>query len=294
MPELPEVETIRRGLLKYLPGRKIAHIEVKCPKLLINCSAEELERTLKGQSYADLNRLGKILIIKCGRHSLLVRLGMTGQLTFRDPEKPDSNEFKIHPVTGLQRNESQFAPDKHTHIILSHEDGTSLCYRDIRKFGRWYLYANEALDSSPELMSLGPDPFRADYTLENLRKSLHKTARAIKTALLDQSVVCGLGNIYADEALFAAKILPQRPAGSLTEAELERLYAAVKPILQSSIDNRGTTFSDYRDADGNKGENVGSLKVYGRSGKACPLCGETLVKASIGGRTSTWCPKCQH
>ncbi|MBQ7501871.1 bifunctional DNA-formamidopyrimidine glycosylase/DNA-(apurinic or apyrimidinic site) lyase [bacterium] len=294
MPELPEVETIRRGLLKYLPGRKIAGIEIKCPKLLINCSAADLERSLSGQSYADLDRLGKILIIKCERHSLLVRLGMTGQLTFRDPELPDHNEFKIHPVTGLQRNESQYSPDKHTHIIIAHEDGTSLCYRDIRKFGRWYLYANGDLDASPELKSLGPDPFRCDYTLENLREALRRTSRAVKTALLDQSIICGLGNIYADEVLFAAKIQPLRPADSLSDEELERIYSAVKPILQSSIDNRGTTFSDYRDADGNKGENVSSLKVYGRGGKNCLHCGETLNKASVGGRTSTWCPKCQH
>lgn len=294
MPELPEVETIRRGLEAKLPGHIIEKIEVKLPKLLINSNLEELKRALVGGKFTAVRRLGKILILESENYSLLVRLGMTGQLTFRDLNLPDSNEFTVHPLTSLQRALGQFEPDKHTHIILYLDGNTSLCYRDIRQFGKWYLYAKEKLNSSSELNSLGPDPFGDDYTIDNLTRGLKKTARAIKTALLDQSIVAGLGNIYADEVLFASHILPTKSAKSLTNDEIEAIFNVIKPILQKSIDNRGTTFSDYRDADGHKGDNASQLKVYGRGGQPCFLCGRELHKEKIGGRSSVYCPHCQH
>lgn len=294
MPELPEVETIRRGLEKYLPGRKISGAEIRLPKLLINCNADEFSDAVSGCSFTAVRRVGKILILDCGALCIFVRLGMTGQLTFRNPETEDSNKFSISPLTGLQRAQGQFAPDKHTHIIMHNSDGTSLCYRDIRQFGRWYLYSAEEAAASPELKALGPDPFSPDYTLERLRTGLKKTRRAVKTALLDQSVVCGLGNIYVDEVLFASGIRPDRPASSLSDDETEAVFSNIVPILQSSIDNRGTTFSDYRDADGSKGDNAASLKAYGRYGRPCTVCGGEMLRMSVGGRTSTWCPVCQH
>ncbi|MGM9997850.1 MAG: DNA-formamidopyrimidine glycosylase [Candidatus Bruticola sp.] len=293
MPELPEVETIRRGLEDKLPGLKIEKIVVNLPKLLKNINAEELEKALQGQTFAAVRRLGKILILDIGTYSVLVRLGMTGQLTFRNSQLPDNNEFSVHPVTGLQRAQGQFAPDKHTHIVVYLNEGCSLCYRDIRQFGKWYLYKTEELDSSAELNSLGPDPFSPDFTEENLAKGLKKTSRAIKTALLDQSIVAGLGNIYADEVLFASRVNPEKPAKELNPSEISAVFSAIKPILQQSIDNRGTTFSDYRDAEGNKGSNAEQLKVYGRGGQPCTVCGEKLIKKTIGGRSSVCCPHCQ-
>ena len=294
MPELPEVETIRRGLEDKLPGCTVERIEIKLPKLLINTDLAKLEEALVGYKFTDVRRLGKILIIDSENYSLLVRLGMTGQLTFRDLNLPDNNEFTVHPITGLQRAQGQFEPDKHTHIILHLDGNTSLCYRDIRQFGKWYLYTKAELKNSPELNSLGPDPFGNDYTIDNLTRGLKKTARAIKTALLDQSIVAGLGNIYADEVLFASHILPIKSAKNLTNSEIEAIFNVIKPILQKSIDNRGTTFSDYRDADGHKGNNAAQLKVYGRGGQPCLTCGQELRKETIGGRSSVYCPNCQH
>ena len=294
MPELPEVETIRRGLEDKLPGRIVERIEVKLPKLLINTNLEKLEAALVGHKFSAVRRLGKILILDSENCSLLVRLGMTGQLTFRDLNLPDTNEFTVHPITGLQRAQGQFEPDKHTHIILYLDGNTSLCYRDIRQFGKWYLYDKSELENSPELNALGPDPFSSDYILDNLARGLKKTARAIKTALLDQSIVAGLGNIYADEVLFASHILPNKSAKLLTNSEIEAIFNVIKPILQKSIDNRGTTFSDYRDADGHKGNNAAQLKVYGRGGQPCLVCGQTLHKETIGGRSSVYCTNCQH
>ena len=264
MPELPEVETIRRGLVEYLPGRVLADVEVRLPKLVKNVEISAFSHILSGQHFTDVRRLGKILILDFQTHSVL-----------------DNNEFSISPLTGLQRAHGQFAPDKHTHIILHMQDNTSLCYRDIRQFGKWYLYKSEHLRDSPELNSLGPDPFSEEYTLASLAQNLKKTSRAVKIALLDQAVVAGLGNIYADEVLFASCIQPTRAAASLTDAEIEAVFVNIKQILLSAIANRGTTFSDYRDANGEKGENVGNLKVYGRGGEKCLTCGTELLKGRI-------------
>ncbi|MGM9992090.1 MAG: DNA-formamidopyrimidine glycosylase [Candidatus Bruticola sp.] len=293
MPELPEVETIRRGLEDKLPGLKVEKILVKLPKLLKNVNSEELNESLRGQTFTAVRRLGKILILDIGVYSVLVRLGMTGQLTFRSSLLPDTNEFYVHPVTGLQRAQGQFVPDKHTHVIVDLNEGYSLCYRDIRQFGKWYLYKTEELENSPELKALGPDPFGPNFTEDRLALGLKKTSRAVKTALLDQSIVAGLGNIYADEVLFASRVNPEKPAKELSSAEIRAIFTAIKPILQQSINNRGTTFSDYRDADGNKGSNAEQLKVYGRGGQPCLVCGSELVKKTIGGRSCVCCPSCQ-
>ncbi|MBQ7529935.1 DNA-formamidopyrimidine glycosylase [bacterium] len=275
MPELPEVETIRRGLEGYLPGRKIAKVKIGLPKLLINADVDDFSRAVVGETFTSVRRKGKILILDLEKHSILVRLGMTGQLTFHNSEDEE-------------------ATDKHTHIIVKNDDDSSLRYRDIRQFGKWYLYSTEELVNCRELNDLGPDPFQDEYTLEALTENLCSTSRAIKTALLDQKIVSGLGNIYADEVLFDCGVNPNRSAKLLTEDEIKSIYVSIPKILQKSIDNRGTTFSDYRDANGEKGDNVAYLNVYGRAGQVCGRCGEVLVKATIGGRTSTWCPQCQR
>ncbi|MBQ7567333.1 bifunctional DNA-formamidopyrimidine glycosylase/DNA-(apurinic or apyrimidinic site) lyase [bacterium] len=293
MPELPEVETIRRGLAEVLPGRRIAKAVASIQKMCVSHLDTCIADAVAGETYDQVRRIGKILIIDLEKVTLLVRLGMTGQLTFRDPKLQDDGQFSVHPVTGLQRA-AQHAPDKHTHIVIEHSDGTMLCYRDIRRFGRWIAYPRAEADSAEELRSLGPDPLACPQELEaHLLKALAKTSRAIKTVLLDQSVVCGLGNIYADEALFGCGICPSRPANSLAPAEIASLAAFIPPMLLQSIANRGTTFSDYRDSSGHPGSNQNSLQVYGRYGSACYKCGTVLEKCTLGGRTSTWCPRCQ-
>ncbi len=293
MPELPEAETIRRGLQKYLPGKTVAKVTVNEPKLIKVPSCQEFIRRMAGQAFTGTRRIGKIVILDLENDSILVRLGMTGQLTYRDPASIDDTPFRTHPVTKLQTAPAP-APDKHTHIIAEHTDGTMLCYRDIRKFGKWLMYPKNELGKCPEIQALGPDPLSADFTCERLSQALARTSRSIKTALLDQNVVCGIGNIYADEILFACGISPKRTASSLTNDEISLIARETPIILEASISRNGTTFSDYRDADGNPGENVGFLQVYGRSGSPCPKCGQILKRDVIGGRGTSWCERCQR
>lgn len=293
MPELPEVETIRRGLAPKLPGRTIARVTVDRPKLVVCHTTLPLEEDLLGQTYQSVRRRGKILIVDLERTSVLVRLGMTGQMTFRDPALPDAAKFSVHPVTGLQRA-PQHAPDKHTHIVVEHSDGTMACYRDIRMFGRWIAYPREQVEDAPELLGLGPDPVAQPECLrEHLLRELPKTTRAIKVALLDQALICGLGNIYVDEALFGCRIYPATPGRELNKDQIEALAQFIPSLLERAIANRGTTFSDYRDSEGNPGHNQDSLQVYGRYGQECYRCGSTLERLTLGGRTTTWCPQCQ-
>ena len=185
-------------------------------------------------------------------------------------------------------------PKAFCRFLSSFKSGDEVQKFHVERYGWFYEILKDELKNSPELNSLGPDPFGSSYTVDNLAKGLKKTSRAIKTALLDQSIVAGLGNIYADEVLFASHILPTKSAKSLTNSEIEAIFNVIKPILQKSIDNRGTTFSDYRDADGHKGNNASQLKVYGRAGQPCLVCGQELRKETIGGRSSVYCPNCQH
>jgi len=292
MPELPEVETIRRGLERHLPGRRIRRAEVRAPKLVLHPDWESFVIELAGQTFQRLNRVGKMLILELDSVSLLVHLGMTGQLTFRDPERPDCTAFKVQPVTGLQQAE-QHAPDRHTHIILHHTDGTALCYRDIRRFGKWRLYPRAEAPRCSELAALGPDPLTGDFLLQGFASSLGRTTRQVKAVLLDQSVVAGLGNIYVDETLHRCGIRPGRRADRLNGKEVRRLYETIPCVLQEALDHRGTSFSDYRDADGQEGQHAEALQVYGRYGQPCPRCGQALRRSTVAGRTSSWCAKCQ-
>lgn len=292
MPELPEVETVRRGLERHLPGRTIRKVEVRAPQLILKPDWQSFVIELTGQPYQRLRRIGKMLIVELESSTLLVHLGMTGQLTFRDPARADAEKFYVQPVTGLQQA-LQHAPDGHTHIILHHADGTQLCYRDVRKFGKWRLYGREAAQTCPEIAALGPDPLTPAFQMEPFADQLARTTRHVKAVLLDQGVVAGLGNIYVDEALHLCGLRPTRRANKLTRREVGRLFDAIPRVLQEAIDNRGTTFSDYRDADGDPGYHVNKLQVYGRHGEPCPGCGQTLRKSTVGGRTSSWCAKCQ-
>ncbi len=292
MPELPEVETIRRGLEQGLPGRRVERAEVRCDRVLLKPDAPTFERELRGQVFREPQRHGKLLILPLERHTLLVHLGMTGQITLRDPSRPD-RPFERLPVTGLQRT-TQHAVDAHTHIVLHLEGGHQLMYRDIRKFGKWRLYRPQELSRAPELKRLGPDPFTPAYQLESFQDAMKRTRRSVKSALLDQGVVAGVGNIYADEALYRSGIRPTRRGVSLTRAELARLFTAVREVLELGISNRGTTFSNYRDAEGRSGSNQASLQAYGRYGQECYGCGGQLQRSTVGQRTTTWCPRCQR
>jgi len=290
MPELPEVETVRRTLLPYLPGRRITKVEIRDPKVIVMPTPDRYPPLLEGQRFEALERIGKQLIFRLERHALLVHLGMTGQLTYRTPER-DDEPFTRAPVTGLQRT-LQHPVDKHTHITLELDDGTAVHYRDIRKFGKWRLV--ELWELPDELRGLGPDPLTEKYTWDEFYSALKATRRAVKAVLLDQGVLAGVGNIYADEALFLAGLRPERTAQKLSKSAARKLFEAVPEVLKKGLANRGTSFSDYRDAEGNKGSNQDELWAYGRYGLPCLKCGTALRRSDVAQRTSSWCPKCQR
>lgn len=291
MPELPEVETVRLSLLPFLPGRTVSEVVVHHPKVLVEPTPDDFVRRLTGRTFHALERLGKQLVFGLGEETLLVHLGMTGQLTFRDPGRADT-PFERHPATGLQRA-LQHPPDKHTHISLGFEDGCAVHYRDIRKFGKWRLLRSDSARLPELLARLGPDPLTTAWQESRFVERIRATQRPVKAALLDQMVAAGVGNIYADEALFLAGIRPEVRGARLSRPRLRKLFAAVPEVLQQGLRNKGTSFSDYVDAEGNKGSNQDALLVYGRAGLPCFRCGSVLRKSTVAQRTSVWCPVCQ-
>lgn len=305
MPELPEVETVRRSLLPHVVGRSDRTISQVTAgeslrgsmgyRVLQRITPVQLPAMLVGRHFGDLDRKGKLLIAKLEKAKskpnwLLVHLGMTGQWTFRDPAKTDL-PFERHPTTGLQRA-WQHAPDQHTHIILTFSGGCQLLYRDIRKFGRWSVIDKAQL-LQQTLDQLGPDPLTDQFQLQGFAKSVENSQRAIKAILLDQQILAGVGNIYADEALFLAGIDPRRRGSDLSANELTKLYEAVRSVLQKGVDHGGTSLSDYVNADGEMGRNQETLLAYGRHGENCTVCQSILVKTTVAQRTTSYCSVCQ-
>jgi formamidopyrimidine-DNA glycosylase len=274
MPELPEVETVVRGLERELPGRVI--IDVRLGKTdFIEDPVALLER-LPGARIRGARRAGKFLYLELdsardagGNFCLLVHLGMTGQFTIRR-----AGEFEA----------------RHTHATFSLDDGRELRYTDARRFGRILIVSPERLRE--KLSLLGSEPLEA--TFEEFRARLAKRRARVKALLLDQRVFRGLGNIYCDEGLWRARIHPARLGASLREKELRRLYAALRRVLTEAIRLRGSSFSDYVDADGRPGEFQLRHRVYQREGKPCPRCGAAIRRGMVAGRSSYHCPKCQR
>lgn len=290
MPELPEVEVIRRGLQAKLPGRQVQGVEVRESRIVVS-EAKEFEKSLVGQTIREVGRQGKYLSLVFERHALLVHLRMTGQLTFWNASQPDAKDFYRQPQTGLQRIR-QHPIDKHTHFIIYWQDGHALYYRDIRKFGRIELLTLEQLNQHPSLLALGIEPFTDNYTFANF-KPLFKGSRTIKGLLLDQHAISGLGNIYCDEALFLAGIHPDRKVNTITPQEQERLFESIVTVLNKGINFGGTTLKDYIDSEGKKGSNQESLFVYGRKGEACRQCQSPIQKTVLAQRGTHFCPHCQ-
>lgn len=270
MPELPEVETIRRYLKEVLVGHKISlvpHLDERMVKHS-TLDAKAIASRLRGQTVHGLQRQGKFLLLQTdGVEGLVLHLGMSGRLTWERPEKPW---------------------ERHTHLIIAVGDG-EMRLVDPRRFGR-VAWVKNILEPG---LSLGCDPFSHHFTGSYLAEVLSHRMIAIKSALLDQSLVAGLGNIYADEALFRCRIHPARPAGSLSREELGRLVRAIRHVLKVSLANRGTSFSDYVDALGHPGDNLAFLRVYARNGQPCVRCRHPINRMVIGGRSSHFCPHCQ-
>lgn len=271
MPELPEVETIVGELRPLLVGRRIAGLRALWPGTLGDMDPADLSAHLAGQEIVALGRRGKyiLLYLKDG-DVLVVHLRMTGR-------------FFLCPA-GAE-------PDRFTRVVIDLDGGEELRFADLRKFGRIQLARAENL--ATVLPRLGPEPLGEDYPWAAMKQAMGKRRAPVKSALLNQQLLAGLGNIYADEALFAARIHPLRRADTLNEDEWQRLHAAVRATLLCGIRNRGTSFRDYRDGRNQRGSNQESLAVYRRTGQPCFACGAPIQRTVVGGRSSHYCPRCQ-
>ncbi|NLP37901.1 MAG: DNA-formamidopyrimidine glycosylase [Firmicutes bacterium] len=273
MPELPEVETIRRDLETLLVGKKIAGVEIYYSGSVKIPSAARLRQELPGRKITGVGRRGKYLQIFLHDASvLIIHLRMTGQLLFA---------------------KNVFQPDKHTHVIFIFSDSSSLAFHDVRKFGTIYWLPSHSLQLIKGLASLGPEPFAAEFNESYLFERAKNRKTSIKALLLNQEIVAGLGNIYADESLHRAGIRPDRPAASLTLNECKILCQSICEVLEEAIYWRGTTMSDYRDAAGSSGAFQNHLRVYKQSGKECPRCGQEICRIVVAGRGTHYCPACQ-
>lgn len=271
MPELPEVETIRLTILPKLKGRRIISGEVLHEKMVLGISVKEFLERVSGQKITGMERRGKYLLIELAADLIIgLHLRMTGQLTV---EKSDS------PLA------------KAIYFRLSLDNGTELRFRDQRKFGKVFLYTRG--EPPLALEKIGPEPLSPEFTVAVLKERFGQRSLAVKKALLNQEIIAGIGNIYADESLFYAGIHPARSVNSLTGAEIDGLYHAIQKVLSEGIKLGGTTFRDYRDGEGRAGSYQNKLNVYGQKGKTCPNCGGLIVKMNFGGRGTHFCPLCQ-
>lgn len=287
MPELPEVETIRRGLSRALPGKKLIDFESDWPKAH-NRSVAVYRRRLKGAKIKSVDRRGRLLIFNLDRDArIMVHLKMTGQLVYRNHG---------HCLIGGHPIEQSCAelPNKFTHAIFSFSDGSKLFFNDVRKFGWVRLYGQSELGQALRKMKLGPEPLGPEFTLQYFQTQMKGRPRSkVKAFIMDNKVVVGVGNIYSDEVLFFSRVRPNRLVGSLNEGEIKKLHDGIRLILTAATAAQGTTFSNYVNSNGEAGAYTKKLKVYGRYGKKCLKCGREVRRLKIGGRTSSYCPECQ-
>jgi len=270
LPELPEVETIARELRACLVGRTITGTEVRWARSIATPSPAEFEQQTIGRTVQAVGRRGKFLLLHLsGEATLLVHLRMSGQLLL---------EPRVSP------------PGKHARVVIALDDGSALHFQDQRKFGRMWLVR----DPRVVLGGLGPEPLADDFTPDVFTRLIGRRRGMLKPLLLNQSFLAGLGNIYADETLFRARLHPRRKANSLNEAEIARLYHAIRQVLSEAVANQGTTFDGvYRRVDGDSGGFQESLLVYGRAGEPCRECGTLVERIVMGGRGTHFCPHCQ-
>ena len=271
MPELPEVETVRRTLAPHVTGRRIESVRFYAPQPA-NGAPDTVAAQLTGRRIMELRRHGKYLLFQLDEGWMTVHLRMTGKLRFAAPDEQ---------------------PGKHDHVVITLRGGRRLFFNDTRKFGRFRLCSTE----EDPFADLGPEPLDEAFTVAVLRERLAGKSRMIKPLLLDQSCVAGLGNIYVDESLWQARIHPERRADTLSAAEIRRLHAAIREVLQRAVDNCGTTLgtgeANFYSVAGNRGRNADRLNVFRREGLPCPRCGTLLARSVVGQRGTHTCPACQ-
>lgn len=288
MPELPEVETVKRGLLELLPGRQVKAAEHDWPKSFPN-APEDVQQFLLRAVVTGVRRRAKVLIIDLDtNYSLVVHLKMTGQLVFRSRLK----QFGAgHPSSSLVGT----LPDKSTRVTLTFKDGSQLFFNDQRKFGWMRLLPTIEIENLDFFIKVGPEPLAADFTAKDFAARLKRRAKSgIKAVLLDQTVIAGVGNIYADESLWAAKIHPETRVHALSTAKINSLYKELRAVLELSITKGGSTDRNYVDAEGRKGSYLTFANVFRRQGQPCPRCGTTIIKTRVVGRGTHLCPHCQR
>lgn len=273
MPELPEVEIIRRYLATQLVGKTVRFVESLLPRMWRNLTATAAADILTAQTIESVGRRGKYLVITWSPSGavLLVHLKLTGRLIYR-----------------LERSVERF-----DRILFHFTDGTMLAYGDIRTLGALYCFPNKQAIDVKAYLAMGVEPLSNRFTAKLFGELVKRSNQPIKPFLLAQTFVAGLGNIYVDEALFMAHVLPTRPATSLSASEVVSLHRAIRKVLRDGLANGGTSFRDYRNGEGKRGHNQEHLKVYGRAGKPCVRCGRPLADMTLRGRHTVFCEKCQ-
>lgn len=271
MPELPEVETTVRALREPLIGQTIVDVWNDWPRLIVQPDLEELKYRIHNQTVEAITRRAKYLIFHLSNNDfLIVHLKMTGHLSVVDPELPR------HP---------------HVHTVFHLESGQELRFKDMRKFGRVYLVR----DLDTFFSKLGPEPLEDSFTPKLLKQRLKGRRRIMKTVLLDQHVVAGIGNIYADEALFDAGIHPERPADQLSDEDFVRLHGAIQKVLRLGIEREGASLDSYAKPDGSRGDMQNAMAVFRKTGELCPRCEQSMIeRKKLHGRSTHFCPTCQR
>lgn len=273
MPELPEVETIKRVIEPQIQGLVIEKATVKRPEVVAHPTAEDFCRRLKGQTISHMTRKGKFLMIHFKNNDrIILHLRMTGCLLLTPADYPQ---------------------EKHTHIVFSLNNGRELRFSDTRRFGRFWLLGKNEADTYSGISKLGVEPFDTELTAEYLISHWGKRKKTIKECLLEQTIIAGIGNIYSDEILFMTGIYPARPANSLTPVEWEQLAAMIPKQLSYFIEKNRISPEEYLETKGQDYRNTPFLQVYGQESKPCPKCRETLCRIVVGGRGSVYCPACQ-
>ncbi|MFN3928377.1 MAG: bifunctional DNA-formamidopyrimidine glycosylase/DNA-(apurinic or apyrimidinic site) lyase [Thermoflexus sp.] len=268
MPELPEVETLVRELRPHLAGRRIEQVTLHWPGSVATPSPRMFIQRMKGRAIQEIRRRGKFLWFVLDEGAWLVHLKMTGRLFLLPAPEPDP----------------------HARADFALDDGRILRFHDLRKFGRLYWVA----DPGQILRNLGPEPLDPQFRPQDLAQQIAGRRGRLKALLLDQSIIAGIGNIYADEALWRARLHPMRSAASLTEGEIQRLWKGIRDALLAGLRHHGTTIQWYRRSEGESGEHQRYLRVYGRAGRPCFRCGTPIVRQVLQGRSVYFCPSCQR
>ncbi|MDH7577993.1 MAG: bifunctional DNA-formamidopyrimidine glycosylase/DNA-(apurinic or apyrimidinic site) lyase [Bacillota bacterium] len=273
MPELPEVETVTLSLRPKVVGHRISRVEIFLEKVIKEPNPDRFKEEVAGRKIAGLKRRGKYLLFELeGNLVLVIHLRLSGQLVYTFPDAPRA---------------------KHTHAIFYLDNGAELRFQDLRQFGTMHLIPHEHLNKFRPLAILGPDALDPALTRDLFKRRMMGRKGQIKKLLLDQTFITGIGNIYADEILWRARIHPERPVDTLNSWERGRLYRVMRDILMRAIEHRGTTLRDYVDGEGQPGGYQALLAVHGRENEPCPSCRTLIVRVKNGGRSSYFCPHCQ-